>query len=265
MKFKCSYLKASLWPLLFVSAICLVLLWCDGRYLSFNAKKVTVAIELPDLLEKPRYAVTYRSHKCQSSYRDGDFKKHYTDDSSVRTYIPERENNGNVYSLTVPVEKGWYCDWKLSNVEFKLEYKEGSEILKGIDNTIFERITFLFDGHYPQATNGLSERVPEKIRVINEDFYPFKQENHLIGNLVTLSFTGRADFYTYRLKHDIDYILFKPIIHADEMVTSIDPLTWGHGEKMTLVYPDGSVVLGNSEPDFSRLKKISNDSKRLSE
>ncbi|MDU1874481.1 hypothetical protein [Citrobacter sp.] len=239
----------------------LLLSGCDGSFFSSDVRKVTIAMDTPDLLEKPWFSVTYRSHKCQRTRRDGDFKKHYEDDSSVTTYEPEREKNSNIYSVTVPVEKGWYCDWKLSNVEFKLKYKKGSEILEGIDKTISKRITFVFDEHYPRATNGLTEFQPRKTQVINEVFYPFKTENHLVGNYIDLSFTGRVYFYSYRFNNNVERILFRPIIHTDEMVILTDPLTLKHGEKVKLVYPDGYVEYGNPFPDFDRLQKISSERK----
>ena len=251
--------KLLLSPLLF-----LVLSGCDGSFFSSDVRKVTIAMDTPDLLEKPWFSVTYRSHKCQRTRRDGDFKKHYEDDSSVTTYEPEREKNSNIYSVTVPVEKGWYCDWKLSNVEFKLKYKKGSEILEGIDDTIFERITFVFDEHYPRATNGQSQPLPGRNKIINEEFYPYKRINHLIGNLVEISFTGRVYFYTYRLDNEIERILFRPIIHTDEMVILSDPLTLKHGEKVKLVYPDGYVEYGNPFPDFERLQKIRRERQQTS-
>jgi hypothetical protein len=251
--------KLLLSPLLF-----LVLSGCDGSFFSSDVREVTIAMDTPDLLEKPWFSVTYRSHKCQRTRRDGDFKKHYEDDSSVTTYEPEQEKNSNIYSVTVPVEKGWYCDWKLSNVEFKLKYKKGSKILEGIDDTIFERITFVFDEHYPRATNGRNEPQPGRNKIINEEFYPYKRINHLIGNLVELSFTGRVYFYTYRLDNDIERILFRPIIHTDEMVMLSDPLTLKHGEKVKLVYPDGHVEYGNPFPDFERLQKIRRERQQTS-
>lgn len=256
-----SYTKTGYDTLLFIPLLCLLLSGCDGSFFSSDVRKVTIAMDTPDLLEKPWFSVTYRSHKCQRTRRDGDFKKHYEDDSSVTTYEPEREKNSNIYSVTVPVEKGWYCDWKLSNVEFKLKYKKGSKILEGIDKTIFKRITFVFDEHYPRAANGRSQPLPGINKVINEEFYPRKKENHLAGNLVTLSFTGRKNFYAYRLDSDIERVIFRPVIHFNEVVTWIDPLTWGHGEQVKLVYPDGSVELGETEPDFERLQKISSERK----
>ena len=248
--------KLLLSPLLF-----LVLSGCDGSFIFSDARKVTIAMDTPDLLEKPWFSVTYRSHKCQRTRRDGDFKKHYEDDSSVTTYEPEREKNSNIYSVTVPVEKGWYCDWTLSNVEFKLKYKKGSKILEGIDDTIFERITFVFDEHYPRVTNGWTEPLSGRNKIINEEFYPYKRINHLIGNLLKLSFTGRKNFYIYRLDNYIERVLFRPIIHTDEMATLTDPLTLKHGKKVKLVYPDGYVEYGNPFPDFDRLQKISSERK----
>ncbi|TKU68098.1 hypothetical protein ACNSOB_03925 [Citrobacter braakii] len=131
----------------------------------------------------------------------------------------------------------------------------------GIDDTIFERITFVFDEHYPRATNGRSQPQPGRNKIINEEFYPRKKENHLVENLVTLSFTGRTNFYAYRLDSDIERVIFRPVIHFNEVVTWIDPLTWEHGEQIKLVYPDGSVELSVAEPDFERLKKISSERK----
>ena len=263
MKYLHTYIKIKHNKFLFLSLVCLLLSGCDGSFFSSDVRKVTIAMDTPDLLEKPWFSVTYRSHKCQRTRRDGDFKKHYEDDSSVTTYEPEREKNTNIYSVTVPVEKGWYCDWKLSNVEFKLKYKKGTKILEGIDDTIFERITFVFDEHYPRATNGRNEPQPGRNKIINEEFYPRKKENHLVGNLVTLSFTGRKNFYAYRLDSDIERVIFRPVIHVNDVVTWIDPLTWGHGEQIKLVYPDGSVELGEAEPDFERLQKISSERKAL--
>ena len=246
--------KLLLSPLLF-----LVLSGCDGSFFSSDVRKVTIAMDTPDLLEKPWFSVTYRSHKCQRTRRDGDFKKHYEDDSSVTTYEPEREKNSNIYSVTVPVEKGWYCDWKLSNVEFKLKYKKGSEILEGIDKTISKRITFVFDEHYPRATNGLTEFQPRKTQVIDEVFYPFKTENHLVGNYIDLSFTGRVYFYSYRFNNNVERVLFRPVIHPDRMVILIEPFTLKHDQEVKLVYPDGYVEHGNAFPSFDRLQKISNE------
>ena len=261
MKHLRTYIKIKHNKFLFLPVFCLLLSGCDDNLFSSDVRKVTIAMDTPDLLEKPWFSVTYRSHKCQRTRRDGDFKKHYEDDSSVTTYEPEREKNSNIYSVTVPVEKGWYCDWKLINVEFKLKYKKGSKILEGIDYTIFERITFVFDEHYPRATNGRSQPQPGRNKIINEEFYPYKRINHLIGNLVKLSFTGRKIFYAYRLDSDIERVIFRPVIHFNEVVTWIDPLTWGHGEQIKLVYPDGSVELGEAEPDFERLQKISSERK----
>lgn len=48
------------------------------------------------------------------------------------------------------------------------------------------------------------------------------------------------------------------------MVTWIDPLTWGHGEQVKLLYPDGSVDFGETEPDFERLQKIRRERQQTS-
>ncbi|WP_212734698.1 hypothetical protein, partial [Citrobacter sp. wls619] len=118
--------------------------------------------------------------------------------------------------------------------------------------------------HYPRATNGRTEPLPGRSRMINEEFYPYKRINHLIGNLVELSFTGRVYFYTYRLDNNIERVLFRPIIHTDEMVILTDPLTLKHGEKVKLVYPDGYVEYGNPFPDFDRLQKIRHERQQTS-
>ena len=122
----------------------------------------------------------------------------------------------------------------------------------------------MFDEHYPRATNGRSQPQSGRNKVINEGFYPRKKENHLVGNLVTLSFTGRTNFYVYRLDSDIERVIFRPVIHFNEVVTWIDPLTWGHGEQVKLVYPDGSVELGRTKPDFERLQKIRRERQQTS-
>ncbi len=251
--------KLLLSPLLF-----LVLSGCDGSFIFSDVRKVTIAMDTPDLLEKPWFSVTYRSHKCQRTRRDGDFKKHYEDDSSVTTYEPEREKNSNIYSVTMPVEKGWYCDWKLSNVEFKLKYKKGNKFYDGKQDSAFKRIIFRFDDHQPGATNGLSDSRYGRREVINEDIYPFKIEHHIVGDFNELRFTGRSFFYTYNFERDVEYIIFKPTIHFNEVVTWIDPLRWGHGEQVKLLYPDGSVDFGETEPDFERLQKIRRERQQTS-
>ncbi|EPB2251298.1 hypothetical protein ACRC59_004767 [Citrobacter youngae] len=264
MKYLHGFIKIKYNGFICLSVFGLLLSGCDGSFFSSDVRKVTIAMDTPDLLEKPWFSVTYRSHKCQRTRRDGDFKKHYEDDSSVTTYEPEREKNTNIYSVTVPVEKGWYCDWKLSNAEFKLKYKKGSKILEGIDKTISKRITFVFDEHYPRVTNGQSEFRPRKTQVINEVFYPFKTENHLVGNYIDLSFTGRIYFYSYRFDNNIELVLFKPIIHTDKIVTLIDPFTLKHGQEVKLVYPDGYVEYGNPFPSFERLQKIRRERQQTS-
>lgn len=92
--------------------------------------------------------------------------------------------------------------------------------------------------------------------MINEVFYPFKTENHLVGNYIDLSFTGRVYFYSYRFGSNIELVLFRPIIHTDKIVTLIDPFTLKHGQEVKLVYPDGYVEFGNAFPSFERLQKI---------
>ena len=193
------YIKVKHNKRLLLTIFYLLLSGCDGSFFSSDVRKVTIAMDTPDLLEKPWFSVTYRSHKCQRTRRDGDFKKHYEDDSSVTTYEPEREKNSNIYSVTVPVKKGWYCNWKLSNVEFKLKYKKKNDFYEGRQDTAFKRIIFRFDDHQPGATNGLFDSRYARREVINEDIYPFKIEHHIIGDFNELRFTGRSFFIRINL------------------------------------------------------------------
>ena len=257
--------KAANYKALFFLCIflcCLVLKFCDGTILMPGVRRVTVSLDVPEQLTVPLFTVSYHSKKCKQSRRDGNFKKYYIDDSNVRSVEPEREEGTRIYSVTVPVEKGWYCDWKLSNIDFKLRYKRNIDIMKGIDETISERITFVFDDHYPRATNGLFEVRHGRSKEIIEEFYPVKTVNHLVGNRVDLSFTGRKSFLTYRFDSDIERVIFRPVLHTGKLVNRVYPPTWGEGEYVQLIYPDGSVDYGDPFPDFERLQIMSYDSEK---
>jgi len=231
-----------------------------------GVRRVTVSLDVPEQLTVPLFTVSYHSKKCKQSRRNSNFKKYYIDDSNVRSVEPEREEGTRIYSVTVPVEKGWYCDWKLSNIDFKLRYKRNIDIMKGIDETISERITFVFDDHYPRATNGLFEVRHGRSKEIIEEFYPVKTINPSLGNMINLSFSGRESFLIYRLDNDVESVLFRPELHITEIIERKLPTPKAKetdkDEYVKLTYPDGSVEYGNPFPDFERLQKITRDLKK---
>ncbi|MEC5345303.1 hypothetical protein ABRZ24_22245 [Brenneria populi] len=198
----------------------------------------------------------YRSSVCLHERRQADMSK-----VKSRGYNPvhmalQPDAAGRVYRQRVAVDGGGSCEWKLSMITLGIEYSRTDHLVKDAEIGTAVGVKVAFDNE--ASNNGYYAPVRNEL-IYSSVYYPYVRESYLDGFERILSLYGKKSFMSYRMTIDTrknGKITFLPKVDEKKIVKLVGIKKMGSGEKSKMIYPDGSVVLGKTSPDYEKLKNM---------
>ncbi|EAQ4906430.1 hypothetical protein FCJ48_18350 [Salmonella enterica] len=222
----------------------------DSKFVEINVNSGSEIDVLP-------ISVMYRSNACSIEKYDSKGKKYKED--GYNTIQKNVKVVGLISNVSIPIDGGGDCKWKLSNVSVNLMYDK-NKFDKKINTSIRNSIVLVFDDNLPQNYNGNIASISSENVKIRREYFPWIDTdfmgNH--GRSVSLIMLGDRNLYSYGVKNasavNIDLISnFKSIVYSEgPKKKSINSRNY-----TVFKYPDGTIdAQGKDFPDFKKLQSI---------
>ncbi len=221
-----------------------------------DGEKVSFIIKVPEGLEAKPMRVMYRSAICRHLTNDAHGRGE-TLDGYNGFELTLRRSQGDLYEAELYVDGGGPCKWRLSNVDFGVQYSVptpfGSDAIPGWGGGLI----IVFDSNNPQRRVSSAITVAGSKLDIVEDYYPLVTERFINGYRKYASLVGvDARDLTYHAPQ-ARKIYFVPVLHRDYVVQCIEPKQNVFGVFPKFYYPDGTVQSHwRSEADFRKMQEI---------
>lgn len=219
---------------------------------------VTLSVKVPKDIETLPMDVLYRSQICQEVAYDNTTESHT---KLVPAHSPHdvplvQQGNSDLYQAKVALKGGGKCDWSLSVVRMRMQFKPDSSLAKGKD-TIPSSTSFVFDelGNNSSLLAGPPREVygDQEIKIT---YFPMIFIGHISNETSLELFSGdkRQSKWsrTFRV-HNTKELYIEPILKNDKTVIQESPKP--QLDKVTVTYPDGSVVYSD-DIDYDKLLSI---------
>ncbi|ELY6318968.1 hypothetical protein ACI49Z_004440 [Cronobacter turicensis] len=205
--------------------------------------------------------VMYRSNICSIEKYDSKGRR-YKEDGYNSTQ-QDVKNIGSISNVSIPVDGGGDCKWKLSNITVQLMYDK-NKFDKKINASIKNSIILVFDDNLPQNFNSNIEAISSQSVKIRREYFPWIDTDFMDthGKSVSLIMLGDRNLYSYNVK-DASTVNINVISNFKKIVYSEGPKGKSKNEKNYTVfkYPDGTIdTQGKDFPDFKKLQSISKSS-----
>lgn len=223
----------------------------DSKFVEVNVKSVAEINVQP-------VNIMYRSNICLIVRHDSKGKEYKEDGyNSVQQNV---KNTGLFSNVSIPIDGGGDCNWKLSNVTVELNYDK-NKFDKKINKSIKNSIILVFDNNLPQNYNGNIEGISSENVKIRREYFPWIDTdfmgNH--GKNTNLIMFGDRNLYSYNVKNASNVTI--------DLISNINNIVYSEGPKekskssrsyTVFKYPDGSIdAHGKDFPDFKKLQSIS--------
>lgn len=223
-----------------------------------DAQWVTLSVKVPQDLETLPMDVLYRSQICQQEVYDNMSELHM---KQVPARNPQevsliRSGNSDIYQAKIAVNGGGSCQWELSVIRMRMQFKADSVLAKG-KKSISSSMVFAFNELGAQSSfvqDGVKNVYgDQKIKI---KYFPNIFINHMFNKTTLRPFGGNTkelnwsrDFWVHNTKE----IFVEPLLHIDKIVVQESPGNKSSRAKVT--YPDGSVVYSD-DIDYHKLISI---------
>ena len=223
-----------------------------------GGEEVSITVKVPQNLAADPMQVIYRSAKCPIKRSGPDWTRYEEDGYLSTTVRPQRLGQSEVYEAKLPINGGGRCQWQLSNVTFGVTYANtthfGAEVKAGLGGG---GVIVMFDQRLPQRRSVFEPTIEVSGDVlIRKDYYPVVNEQFLGGYKKLAWLVGEGEIYSYYRAPNARKVTFKPVLHTDYVVYSIEPKVHKVGDYIKLTYPDGSVTADGNKPNFKKLQAI---------
>lgn len=228
-----------------------------GLDFSKSGESVEVSISTPEGMNPYDIDIIYRSKKCVDQRHSWSSGTRFEQDAYQNLKItPDRAGQGNVYKAHVPVDGGGYCEWRLSNFRFGIEYRSTEQFGQNVVMGRSASIQLKYDGNRLPVGGGNEQYVDGDL-LIQRDYYPWVHERFNEGRRKSINLAGQGGLRTNFYAPQARKIHFQPIIHSGFVVFSTTDPELSPGPGPLFTYPDGST---QSEylryPDFKKLQRI---------
>lgn len=223
-----------------------------------GGEAVSVTVKVPKDLAANTMRVMYRSGKCPISQTDSSGERYEIDGAHAIEVVPQRQGQSDLYEAKLSRDGGGACQWKLSNVTFGVHYENTSQFGDGVKFGGGGEIIVIFDENLPQQQSMYGAVDVDGDVLIAEDYFPWMIEIYLNGHRKILEIYGPQKFLTYR-SLNAQRVKFEPRLHVDMVVRTNGVKNFGNGEQAENIYPDGSRVITNSDPNIEHLKKMADN------
>lgn len=204
-----------------------------------NARRVTVAVRVPERVTLLPIQLLYRSDRCKSKGYDSS-----NDVYEIRGYngfmqVFNQQGKSNIWQQRVVIDGGGPCQWQLNSLRVSFKITDNDPLLKG--KKVIET-SYIFDFDDYGLSDGYGTGIAKKVSGdldLKTDFFPMV--SHFSDNDISVKFfggdTGSAKWRRRFRLYDTQNILIEPIVHFTKVVTLEPPEKPGN---WVAVYPDGS-------------------------
>ncbi|HHL2502326.1 TPA: hypothetical protein ACQ301_004459 [Yersinia enterocolitica] len=231
---------------------------CDGRTDQTllppdNARRVTVAVRVPEGITLLPMQMLYRSERCKSKDYNSSNEAYEIPGFNGFKQAFSPQGSGDLWQQNIAIDGGGPCQWQLNSLRVSFKIADNNPLVTG-KKVIETSYIFDFDDY------GLSDgygtgRAKEASGDLDlkTDFFPMV--THFSDNDISLKFfggdTGPEKWRRRFRLHDTQNVLIEPIVHLDKVVTLEPPDKPGNWMAM---YPDGSnEEIPRIYPDYEKL------------
>ncbi len=219
-----------------------------------NARRVTVAIKVPDGITLLPMQVLYRSERCKSKgYNSSNEAYEIRGFNGFKQAFPA-QGNSDIRQQRIAIDGGGPCQWQLNSLKVSFKIADDNPLVIGKEvietNYIFDFDDYGFSDGYG---TGKAKEASGDID-LRTDFFPMV--THHIDNTTSLKFFGGDTGYEqwrrrYKLKN-AQNIHIEPVVRLNKIVTLNPPLI--RPGNITATYPDGSSEqIPHIYPDYEKL------------
>ncbi|ANS45246.1 hypothetical protein [Serratia inhibens] len=234
---------------------------CDGRTDQTllppdNARRVTVAVRVPDGITLLPMQMLYRSDRCKSKGYNSSNESYeiWGFNGFKQAFSPQ--GYGNIWQQRIAIDGGGPCQWQLNSLRVSFKIADNSPLVKG--KKVIET-NYIFDfGDYGLSDGYGTGRAKEVSGDLDLKTHFFPMVTHFADNDISLKFfggdTGPEKWRRRFRLYDTQNILIEPVIHLTKVVTLNPPNKPGN---WMATYPDGSSAeIPRIYPDYEKLLSI---------
>ncbi|BEM75214.1 hypothetical protein SME36J_46370 [Serratia marcescens] len=220
-----------------------------------NARRVTVAVRVPEGITLLPMQMLYRSERCKSKDYNSSNEAYEIRGFNGFKQAFRPQGSGDLWQQRIAIDGGGPCQWQLNSLRVSFKIADNNPLVKG-KKVIETSYIFDFDDY------GLSDgygtgRAKEASGDLDlkTDFFPMTYISHMFNETVIEMFGGDTDYgqwsRRYRLRNTKN-IVIEPMFHAEKGVSLEADRERGIG--MMITYPDGSIEHARKiKPDYQRL------------
>lgn len=220
-----------------------------------NARRVTVAVKVPDGITLLPMQMLYRSERCKTkSYNSSNEAYEIRGYNGFKQAFSTQGSNG-IRQQRIAIDGGGPCQWQLNSIKVSFKIADDNPLVKGKE--VIET-SYIFDfGDYGLSDGygtGRAKKVGGDLDLKTE-FFPMIIINQMFNQTSLEMFGGDTDYEAWSRRYilqDTKKITIKPIFHLQK-----DVLLKGDEERgvgMVISYPDGSIEhIRKVKPDYEKL------------
>lgn len=217
---------------------------------SNTGSKVLVSIQLPTSLEMLPLRAMYRSDICHKEQVNGVGGSYEEPGFKVMKIALKNEVEEKSHNLSIPMDGGGECEWKLSNITFSFQ----SVLVNGVSDKIPVSEVVIFDGNIPQRVSGSYQDVNGDLDLTG-DYFPMITTYHINGYKRVESIVRSTPDKMYRM-HGGRNVFFHPEFHPSKTIYALEPKEHKTGQYMSITYPDGTTESSPNFPDYKKIQSL---------
>jgi len=221
-------------------------------YFPDDGERVTVSVKTQEDLELRSMDAVYRSSICTITNYTAAWVSYEVEGYNYISKQAEPGAEKDVYKTEFDIDGGGECKWKLSRLNFGVQYKYPERLAMNPLVVGDGDVTVLFE--YDELPGDEQSASILGDFGIKEDYYLWVADRpERIPKMKVGLFAEEGTPHTYSVK-GARSIYFQPRLHSDYVVYSSSVKAKGKGYDVVFTYPDGRVIEdGRVRPAFKRL------------
>ena len=223
-----------------------------------NARRVTVAVRVPEGITLLPMQMLYRSERCKSKDYNSSNKAYEIRGFNGFKQAFRPQGSGDILQQNIAVDGGGPCQWQLNSLRVSFKISDSNPLVTG-KKVIETSYIFDFDdyGLSDGYGTGRAKEVSGDLD-LKTDFFPMTYISHMFNETIIEMFGGNTDYEQssrrYRLRNTKN-IVIEPMFHAEKNVSLEADKQRGVG--MVITYPDGNEEhVRQVNPDYQRLLSL---------
>ena len=218
-----------------------------------NARRVTVAVKVPEGITLLPMQMLYRSERCKSKGYNSSNEAYDIRGYNGFLQAFSTQGNSDIRQQRIAIDGGGPCQWQLNSLKVSFKIANNNPLVQGKE-VIETHYIFDFDDY--GFSDGYGTGKAKEARgelALKTDFFPVV--TRLDKNDISLEFFGGDTGYEqwsrrFRLQ-DTRSIYIAPVVHLNKVVTLTPP---DRSNDFTATYPDGSTEqIPHIYPNYEKL------------